>query len=296
MRLHRFYIKGKGLAEKGPADRFVLDTFDNNEYAPLIHQWRDVFRYMAGGQVILFDDSKTEVHALIEVITNTRVNLVVLEVISKPEVKAVVRTKAIKKSSGGSKVNGEGRASEDVKSKSTKSKDKSVITKGSSKTSEAETWLFISVLKGDNFEMVVQKTTELGVDHIVPFISDRTIKKNLNMSRLEKIAIEATEQSGRRSVPKVHEIINFSEIFDLAFAKGVEIFVCHQDGKNFTEAFKGKINARKSSAFIVGPEGGWSPKEEKAFDENKIKKISISNNVLRAETAGVLVVGLVGNR
>ncbi len=288
MRLHRFYIKGKSLADKGPADRFVLDTFDNNAYGPLIHQWRDVFRYMAGGQVILFDDSKTEVHALIEVITNTRVNLVVLEVMSKPEVKAKVGEKGSSKSKSAVK------ASDDVKSKLTKSKDKSTSTKSSSKNSEAETWLFISVLKGDNFDMVVQKTTELGVDHIVPFISDRTIKKNLNISRLEKIAIEATEQSGRRSVPKVHEIIKFSEIFDLISAEDVQAFVCHQDGKNFTEVFKGKGkgNVGKSLAFIVGPEGGWSAKEEKSFDENRVKKVSINNNVLRAETAGVLVVGL----
>jgi 16S rRNA (uracil1498-N3)-methyltransferase len=273
----------------GPSDRFVLDTFDREEYRPLIHQWRDVFRYMAGGQVILFDDSKSEVLALIEIITNTRVSLVVLERQDTPVVKSVSRSSSVK-SKGVKKVAGK------------KSVKGSANVNGAGMES-GEIYLYISVLKGDNFDMVVQKTTELGVDHIVPFISDRTIKKNLNLERLRKIAIEASEQSGRRTVPNIHEIVKFSDIIEHAHEQ--------MDGLLHMESYLFVIKmvrisclqvmhqAKKGSiAYIVGPEGGWSPKEEKVFEnasaEGKIKKISISKNVLRAETAGILVAGLRG--
>src|SRR4051812_13164992 len=74
----------------------------------------------------------------------------------------------------------------------------SVSEKRENKTSpQRETWLFASIVKKDTFEWIVEKATELGVSHIVPIISARTEKKDLNMERLTKISIEAAEQSGR---------------------------------------------------------------------------------------------------
>jgi 16S rRNA (uracil1498-N3)-methyltransferase len=71
--------------------------------------------------------------------------------------------------------------------------------------------LFCSILKKENFELVVQKATECGVSKIIPIITARTIKTGLNLERLQKIAKEASEQSGRITVPEISEPINFNE-------------------------------------------------------------------------------------
>ena len=69
--------------------------------------------------------------------------------------------------------------------------------------------LYCSVLKKENFELVAQKATEVGVKEIVPIITERTVKLNLNIERLEKIIKEAAEQSGRGIVPVLHKPIEF---------------------------------------------------------------------------------------
>jgi 16S rRNA (uracil1498-N3)-methyltransferase len=74
-----------------------------------------------------------------------------------------------------------------------------------------EIWLCASIVKKDNFEWIVEKATELGVSHIVPILSDRSEKKSLNMERLEKIIIEASEQSGRGNIPRIHPIMKLEE-------------------------------------------------------------------------------------
>ena len=69
-----------------------------------------------------------------------------------------------------------------------------------------EIYLFASIIKKNNFEWIVEKATEMGVSHIVPVLSARSEKKNLNIERLRKIAIEASEQSGRAVLPILNEI------------------------------------------------------------------------------------------
>ena len=76
--------------------------------------------------------------------------------------------------------------------------------------------LFCAVLKKENFETVVQKTTECGVSKIIPIITDRTIKTGLNLERLQKIAKEAAEQSGRSNIPEISKPITFKESIKLA--------------------------------------------------------------------------------
>src|SRR3989344_1684412 len=74
--------------------------------------------------------------------------------------------------------------------------------------------LYCSVLKKENFELVAQKATEVGVKEIVPIITERTVKLNLNIERLEKIIKEAAEQSGRGIVPVLHKPIEFEKALD----------------------------------------------------------------------------------
>ncbi len=146
-------------------------------------------------------------------------------------------------------------------------------------------WMFVSILKGENFDLVVQKLTELGVQGIVPIVCDRTIKKSINQTRVQKIATEAAEQSGRVDVPIVSEPVDLGPAIQEFLEKGGEPVVCHQRGhdwKYVSESFR-----KYPLGFIVGPEGGWSDREEEFFRKLGLKSVKFSDNVLRAETAAI---------
>lgn len=142
--------------------------------------------------------------------------------------------------------------------------------------------IFQSIIKKDNFELIVQKCTEIGAASFHPIISERSEKKDLNIERLQKIAKEASEQSGKGRVP---------EIFVPAeLAVAIEDF----DGTLFTLDFSDKpLSATKISGnkigVLIGPEGGWTEKEREFFKEKKIEAISLGEPVLRAETAAIAI-------
>lgn len=142
--------------------------------------------------------------------------------------------------------------------------------------------LYCAILKKENFELVAQKGTEVGVSKIVPIITERTIKLGLNMERLQKIVKEAAEQSGRGIVPEISEPIKFIEALEQAKENDVNFF-CHFSKKSLN---KGKANGQ--IGLFIGPEGGWSDGEVKQAKEVGCEIVSLGENVLRAETAAIV--------
>ena len=143
--------------------------------------------------------------------------------------------------------------------------------------------LFCSVLKKDNFEWVVQKTTEVGATKIVPIICERSIKTNLNINRLNKIVKEASEQSGRAIVPEVLEPISFERA--LAAATSNELNILFEGSGEDLESL-GRLPSR--IGVFIGPEGGFSPYE---IDKAKTAGYWIANLgklTLRGETAAIV--------
>jgi len=136
MRLHRFYTTTPITSDK-------FDVSDRD----LVHQWRTVFRYNVGSQVILFDGSGIDFLVIITSIRNLGATVEVVE----------------------------------------KKKNKNIP--------KINLTLCVGIIKKDNFELVVQKATELGVLQIISVLCERSEKKNINIERLQKIAIEASEQS-----------------------------------------------------------------------------------------------------
>lgn len=144
--------------------------------------------------------------------------------------------------------------------------------------SNREVFLNCSVLKKDNFELVVQKATEIGVRKIIPIICDNTVKTNLNLSRLRKIAKEAVEQSGRNIIPEISEIMSFEEAIKQAPG---DILFCNMSGEKI-DTTNGKVS------IFIGPEGGWSQNEL-----NKgLKEVNVGKGTLRAETAAIIACGI----
>jgi 16S rRNA (uracil1498-N3)-methyltransferase len=154
-----------------------------------------------------------------------------------------------------------------------------------------EVTLYAALVKKDTFEWIVEKATELGVTKIVPIIAERTEKKAINEERLIKIATEASEQSGRGSVPVITPITGFKEaIENISKETNKEVIVFHTDAPLLDQA---DINNSESISCFIGPEGGWSPNEIALFHETDMKVVSIGEQVLRAETAVVATLSLV---
>lgn len=152
---------------------------------------------------------------------------------------------------------------------------------------KTEIYLFASLIKNNNYELVLEKCTEIGVAHFVPIISERSEKKKLNYERSQKIIKEASEQSGRGFVPKIYDTILPQEIFE---KYDMPFIVFHGDGENFRNNFEFQIyNTNKNKiGILIGPEGGWSEKELRLFKEKNITTYSLGSQTLRAETATIV--------
>lgn len=91
--------------------------------------------------------------------------------------------------------------------------------------------LFVSLIKKDKMEWVMQKGTEIGVSHFVPIISERSEKKDLNIERARKIIIEACEQSGRSTIPTLSDPISLSSAISSA---KIPLFALHSFWDNIS--------------------------------------------------------------
>lgn len=144
--------------------------------------------------------------------------------------------------------------------------------------------LYIALIKKDNFELVLEKATELGVSRIVPVQADRSEKKGVNYERAEKILREASEQSGRATVPTLGEIISVNEIPD-------DVVVFDPRGQvSAREYFTN--NATAPISVFIGPEGGFTPAEMELFHARNISIVSTGPRILRAETATIVALAL----
>lgn len=149
------------------------------------------------------------------------------------------------------------------------------------RSAKREAYLFWSLVKRDNNELILQKCTELGVSHFIPLISDRTIKKEINLERAKKILIEAAEQCGRADVPQAYLPLKLEKAIQ-QYGAQVELYALEQSSK--TKIIKkggGRIGV------FIGPEGGWSEREIKLFEKYKINTLNVADFTLRAETAAI---------
>ena len=155
-------------------------------------------------------------------------------------------------------------------------------------------WLIAALIKKDNFEWIIEKATELGVTGIIPVISERSEKKSLNMERGNKILVEASEQSGRVTLPQLKNPQSLAEVIQSvtqADEEKMNLISIDPEGKPWPKSGFGQFDSKPAGIF-VGPEGGWSDRELEMFKEAGIAIYSIGSQVLRAETAAVAVSSL----
>lgn len=142
--------------------------------------------------------------------------------------------------------------------------------------------LYCAILKKDNFELIVQKASEIGVSRIVPMITERTIKTNLNIERLNKIAQEACEQAERGNISVISDIKKFKDCVKDDFDYKILFDFSGDDFNNLN------IKTKKTIAFFIGPEGGFTDNEVSFSKNNGFIISRLGKNVLRGETAAIV--------
>ena len=157
------------------------------------------------------------------------------------------------------------------------------------KETTKELWLAFSPIKSNYFNFMIQKATELGVTKFLPIIFDRTIVRKINKGRLEKVIIEATEQSNRINVPSIEEPQSLN-----SFLKNSKMDLIFTDLN--TSNTKIDLNQLTSNptCVIIGPEGDFSEVERQEILEfNGVQAIKINENILRSETAVISAISII---
>jgi 16S rRNA (uracil1498-N3)-methyltransferase len=162
--------------------------------------------------------------------------------------------------------------------------------------------LFQGLLRAGKFDTIIEKTTELGINKIVPVECDFSQSKvevvDRKISRWSKLAVSAAKQSERIDVPTIADGVEFKNLKEI-LKQYDKVYFFTIPRKKIEESLESKdlieVKANiksKKIAFIVGPEGGFSPREHEMAKKWKLKFVHYNAPVLRAETAAVVLTGI----
>jgi len=165
-----------------------------------------------------------------------------------------------------------------------------------------ELTLAVALLKGEKFDLVVQKATELGVARIVPVMTkradvriDRAKRTTHRDERWARLALEAAKQSGRARVPEVGAPIELKKLFEGENATGALMFA-ERGGESLNSALDSLSAGSRTLVALVGPEGGWETSEIDAARAHGWRIVTLGGRTLRAETAAIAVATLLQHR
>ena len=166
-------------------------------------------------------------------------------------------------------------------------------TRNKDKDNEKNIWLAFSPIKQNPLNFLIQKGTELGVQRFVPILSERTIVKEINIERIKKIIVEASEQSNRISVPEINKAETLKDFLS-SFPKNGCLIFCdiNCDKNDLKDILSKKIQG--PVCILIGPEGDFSEKERQLITSLKqAYPLSLAYNILRAETAAIAAITIV---
>ena len=163
-----------------------------------------------------------------------------------------------------------------------------IVKKLKNSENNREIWLAFTPIKLNYLNFMIQKATELGVTKFIPILSERTMVRDLNSERLNKVIIEASEQSNRIKLPKLEKLVKFKDFIKLY--KDTDIVFGDLNSSNDQI----KINKDSPVCILIGPEGDFSENERKEIlDLKNVKSLKINKNILRAETAAISIISII---
>ncbi len=176
-----------------------------------------------------------------------------------------------------------------IKTTSKKSCMVEIVEREEVKDKNRKITLAISFTKNSaRMEWLLEKITEVGVTEIIPLISKRSERSKIKHERFNKILISAMLQSQQYYLPKLHEPTIFEEVLNIE-AENKLIAHCEHD---LTKAQLNNSTNHNSTIILIGPEGDFTTEEIEQASQQNFKSVSLGNNRLRTETAGLVAVTL----
>ncbi len=153
-----------------------------------------------------------------------------------------------------------------------------------------------SLCKADKLEWILQKTTELGASDIYLLEADRSVMKvakdkiENKMDRWQKIILAAAKQSRRSILPVLHPPAKAAAVSEAAQAD-LRIILSENERSSTLKNIL-RESGWKSAVFCIGPEGGWTNREEEIFSKAGFRPASLGSAILRTETAAIVATAL----
>ena len=152
-----------------------------------------------------------------------------------------------------------------------------------------------ALVNESKFSLILQKGTELNANSFIPLITERSVIKvnkdfDKKIVRWQNIVNDASSQSKRLNSPLVYNVMKISDLIDLDYDYK---FLCSVNEKdNSLKKELQNINVYDRILFVIGPEGGFTDKEENLLINNGFKRITLGSNVLRTETASIALLSM----
>ena len=151
----------------------------------------------------------------------------------------------------------------------------------------------IGILKNDKMNLVIQKLTEIGVNKIIPLKTKRVVVKiNEKKEKWETVVREALKQCRGVKFPKVSEI---KKICEINYERYDKIIFAYENSENSKPIFELIDKKDKNILCVIGPEGGITKEEVNFLKEKNAFEVSLGARILRAETASIVVAGIISN-
>ena len=156
--------------------------------------------------------------------------------------------------------------------------------------------LIFSLIKSSKLNYLIQKCTEVGIKSFFPVISEKSVAKNLNIKRTEKIIKESCEQSNQLSLPAIYAVEKLEKKLKSLDKNSIVFFAdINSSNKKIEEVFKN--NKNQEFYLLVGPEGDFSLKERDLLSSmSNCISISLGQNILRSETAAVVGLAILNSK
>lgn len=159
--------------------------------------------------------------------------------------------------------------------------------------------LIQGLLKGEKMDLVVQKTTELGLKEIVPTVTERSqVRETRKVERWKRIAEDASRQCGRTDIPLIHETVSFADVFSHLSALGLRLeerkglLFWEEGGTGLSKALE-RLTGAGPLLIAVGPEGGFAREEVRLAEAQGFLTTTLGSRILRSETAAIAATAIV---
>lgn len=153
-----------------------------------------------------------------------------------------------------------------------------------------------ALVKEQKMDFILQKSTELGISEIIPLMTERSLmkidkKQDKKLKRWENIVKEASEQSKRISLPSILKPLSIKELSLLDY--DIKILCTVNEMSKTLNKVLSNVDKRARILFVVGPEGGFTPIEEKTLIDRGFISTSLGSLVLRTETVSIYVMSVI---